>query len=219
MRRIAHRKIRRDRERFDVRGMFGDRLRQRLFIERRGLLSAGAMTARDAHDAAAAAALQSGALDHAGIESDQQRAYGTEAVFDDGVGRQRRRYRDQRHRGAIRAGRQPLQNRANRVTDADLEVPMGRQRLGARNHLPAAREQHGVGIGAARVQAEPQVPSRRRRTARQVISVHCVHAAPRMLSLLQIPGTVSIAAGFAGGGVPYRISEDFGSARRDGGSA
>ena len=156
MRRIAHRKIRRDGERLDARLVCRDGARDCGFVERRRLLPGRAVAALDAYDQAAAArALQPGALDHRIVEADQQRAHRTEAILDDGVGGERGRHGDQADVLPARVRGQQREHRANRLTDAERQIPRRGQRLGARDDA-ALGEQHRIGEGSARVEAKPE---------------------------------------------------------------
>ena len=97
---IAHREARRDRVGLDPRVELLHRGLYRALIQRRPLLTRRAVPAFHAHESAAVA-LDAGALDHRVVETDQQRADGTETVLDHGVGCKRGRYRHQAH---VRSG-------------------------------------------------------------------------------------------------------------------
>ncbi len=158
MSRIAHGKIRRHRKSLDARAVLGHRACHRAFVERRRLLAGRDVAARDAdHQAAAAGTQQTRALDHRIIEADEQRADGAEAIFDDRIRCKRGRHGHETDVAAAGVGRKQFQHGANRLADADGEVPGGRQRLGARNDPAAIDEQHGVGKRSAGVEAEPEI--------------------------------------------------------------
>jgi hypothetical protein len=93
--RIAHREHGRDCERLHLAAEFGHCGLHRGLIERLGLIARGIVPAAHAHQTAGITALEPGALDHAFIEADQQRADGAEAPLHDRIGREGRRHRDQ----------------------------------------------------------------------------------------------------------------------------
>ncbi|OPZ19712.1 MAG: hypothetical protein BWZ10_00862 [candidate division BRC1 bacterium ADurb.BinA364] len=73
-------------------------------------------------------------------------------AFDDGVGGQGGGERNQ-----IDPGQMPIAQAVQRLADADREIPFGGQRLGLAQHFSAAKiVDHGVGVGAAGVDAEAQ---------------------------------------------------------------
>jgi len=83
--------------------------------------------------------------------------------LDQRIGGKRRRHRHQLDRGRIGAGL--FKHRVNRAGNADGKIMPGGQRLGLGQHLALVRPllrafglgpQHGIGIGAACVDAEEE---------------------------------------------------------------
>src|SRR3984957_4329981 len=157
MRRIAHGEIGRHRKRFDARLVFDDGVRDGGLVERRRLFAGRDMAALHSnHDAAASMTQQTRSLDHRLIKADHQRTYGTEAVFDDGVGGQRGRHGHETDIFAARAGRKQAKDPAGRFADAETKIPRRCQRLGGRNDPFAIAQQHCIRECAAGVEAEPK---------------------------------------------------------------
>jgi hypothetical protein len=156
MRRIAHREICGDGESLDAGFVVDHRMSHCGLVQFSRLIAGGRMTALDAHDQAAAARpLQTGALYHGVIETDQQRADGAEAAFDHGIGREGGRYRHQADVPVAAARRKQLEHGADCFADADGEIPRRRERFCTRDDPAAVGKNHGVGKRASRVQAEP----------------------------------------------------------------
>ncbi len=142
MRRIAHREIGGDRERFDAGPVLAHRALDGGLVQRLGFLAGRGVAARNARHHAVAVALETRALDHGLVETDHERAHGAEAVFDHGIGGERGRHGHEAHlcaAGAVRAARQNAEHRADRLTDADRKIPGGGQRLCARDDAPRRR--------------------------------------------------------------------------------
>ena len=153
---IADREAGGDGKAFDPRGAFLHRARQRGLIQRLELLAGGIVPAAQLEYRPGRVGEQAGARHHRVIEADQHRRHGAEATFDDGVGRQRRRHRNQLDRLAIRAARERRQHGADGLGDPQGQVPVGGQRLGARDDVATVLQQHRVGVGPAGVEAEPE---------------------------------------------------------------
>ena len=161
---IAHGEIPGDGERFDAVLVFAHRAPHRLFVEGARLLAGRRVSALDPHQCARAVTLEPRPLHHRIVEADEERADGTEAVFHDGIRRERGRDGHETDVFTTRTRRQQVEHGPDRLADADGEIPRRRECLGARDDPAAVGEQNRIGEGAAGVEAEPEI-------------VRCIHPA------------------------------------------
>jgi hypothetical protein len=150
VRRVAHAEMAGHREGRHLGRILPHRGARRLQIERALLVAAGAVSARDEGDRVAAQGpAQAGPLQGLGAGADQQQADRAAVTFDEGIGRQGGRKRDQGDPGRV-VGQHCVQG----ALHAQRQVVLCRQRLGRAEHAGRRIEQNGVGVGAAGVDAQ-----------------------------------------------------------------
>jgi hypothetical protein len=171
---IAYGEVRRDGERLDASVVRGDGGFDGRFVERVPFLAGGGVAALNPDHRSRPAFTDARALGHGVVEPDQQGADRAESILDHGVGRERRRHRDQADIAPNRIRRQFLEHGADRLADSDRQIPRRGERLGARDDAAAAREQHRIGERAAGIEPEPKTLDRARRN----MSAHRLDAPP-----------------------------------------
>ncbi|MCY1291024.1 hypothetical protein D9M70_401950 [compost metagenome] len=95
------------------------------------------------------------ALQIVGAKADHDKTGAAALPFDERIGRKRRRQRD--HADCRNRHFRLIEHRFDRAGNTDCEVVAGRQRRGFGDHPLRFREESGVGIGAAGVDAEKKM--------------------------------------------------------------